>query len=81
MSLMSILSNEPPKRGPKDTVSNPIYRLTEKYKAEIGEAREKGYSWSQIINAMRQDAGVGEEMRLCKVEGLYNAMRKKEGKA
>lgn len=60
MSLLDQLSGVVPFRG-RTGAGSPIRAVAERYAEEIATAQERGYSWPQILAAVRQD--MGEEWR------------------
>jgi hypothetical protein len=79
MSILDRLLSEVPRNSPTGKL-NPQYHLVKEYMAEIAEAKEHGYSWLQIGEAVKQDASEkgrwNENWKRWNIQKLYNQILK-----
>jgi hypothetical protein len=82
MSLLDRLLKEVPKRKPA-SLFNPQREIVRKYMTEITEAKERGYSWTQIRIAVKAEAAErgewDEERGSLDVEKMYRRLMEEEG--
>jgi hypothetical protein len=81
MSILERLLKKVPKRKPLGGLS-PQRQLVKLYMADIAEAKERGYSWNQINEAVEMDAAEKGQWDTAwnrwRIEALYREIRKEE---
>ena len=73
MTLLELLSEEKPFH--RKRMLDGLREIIREHFSEIKQAGEKGYSWTQIQNAMRQ-LWPEESYRSCPAERIFNELRK-----
>ncbi len=73
MTLLELLSEEKPFH--RKRMLDGLREIIREHFSEIKQAREKGYSWSQINKSMRQ-LWPDECYRSCPAERIFNELRK-----